>query len=129
GHDLAKKKTISAADLKDAPLLMLEDGHCLRDHALAACRLSAKRTNEVYQATSLATLVQMVRGGLGVTMLPRMAAPIETAGQSGVVIRRLERDTPARRIALVWRASAVKAAEFHKLADVFRAVFKAQARV
>ncbi|MBL8630473.1 MAG: hydrogen peroxide-inducible genes activator [Rhodospirillaceae bacterium] len=127
-HPLAKKKSIAAADLKDVPLLLLEDGHCLRDHALAACRLTTKRANEVYQATSLATLVQMVRGGLGVTMLPRMAAPIETSGQSGIVIRPLERETTARQIALVWRVSAVKGPEFHKLAGVFRNVFKAHVR-
>ncbi len=127
-HALAKKKSIAVTDLKDVPLLMLEDGHCLRDHALAACSLTTRRANEVYQATSLATLVQMVRGGLGVTMLPRMAAPLETAGQGGIVIRTLEHETPARQIALVWRATAVKAPEFEKLAEVFRTVFKAHER-
>jgi LysR family hydrogen peroxide-inducible transcriptional activator len=127
-HALAKKKKIAVTDLKDEPFLMLEDGHCLRDHALAACRLSARRSNEVYQATSLATTVQMVRSGLGITMLPRMATPVETAGQSGVVVRSLDRDRPARKIALVWRTSAVKSAEYSKLADLFRNVFQVQQR-
>lgn len=123
-HPLARKKKIAAADLKNVPFLMLEDGHCLRDHALAACRLAPKRQNEVYQATSLSTLVQMVRGGLGVTMLPRMAASVETAGHPDVVVRNFENDSPARQIALAWRASSVKSDEYGKLAKVFRAVFK-----
>jgi LysR family hydrogen peroxide-inducible transcriptional activator len=127
-HPLAKKKSIPVSDLKDVSLLMLEDGHCLRDHALAACNLTTRQAHEVYQATSIATLVQMVRGGLGVTMLPRMAAPIEAASQNGVVIRTLERETPARQIALVWRATAVKAPEYAKLAQLFRTVFKLHAR-
>lgn len=122
-HPLAHKRRISDDDLAAHPLLMLEDGHCLRDHALAACRLTARSTNEVYQATSLPTLVEMVKAGLGVTLLPRMAVPVEVHTGDSVVVRPLEGAEPAREIALVWRGAAVKSGEYAKLAGVMRAVF------
>jgi len=125
-HVLAKKKALTADDLAALPLMMLEDGHCLRDHALAACRIAAKRTNEVYQATSLATLIQMVRGGLGASLLPRMAVTGRAHDLEGIAVRPLSPRTPARQIALVWRETAVKSAEYVKLAEVLAGVFKAQ---
>jgi len=127
-HPLAAKKALNTADLAEMPLLMLEDGHCLRDHALAACKLTGRQANEVYQATSLATLIQMVRGGLGATLLPRMAVAAETAAARGLALRPVTPRTPARQIALVWRETAVKAADYGKLAEVLRGVIKAQAR-
>lgn len=123
GHPLARRRTISDADLAGAPLLMLEDGHCLRDHALAACRLGSRRTNEIYQATSLPTLVQMVKSGLGMTLLPRMAVSQEVSGNQSLVVRPLANAAMARRIALVWRHAAVKTGEYAKLAAVMRSAF------
>src|SRR5262245_42086865 len=72
-HKLAAAKRIDAEDLRDEPLLLLQDGHCLRDHALSACRLGEKPHLESFEATSLLTLVQMVDNGLGTTLLPRLA--------------------------------------------------------
>jgi LysR family hydrogen peroxide-inducible transcriptional activator len=120
-HDLARHKTLTPALMATAPLLTLESGHCLRDHAWAACRLTGRRPNEVFQATSLPTLVQMVAAGLGVTLLPRMAVPIETAGKGkGVVIRPLHPGGPARTVALVWRETSTRGDDFKRLGAVLR---------
>lgn len=106
-HRLAAQPTIDPEALADERLLLLEDGHCLRGHALAACRLqvpraaTASESGEVFQATSLGTLVQMVAGGLGVTLLPRMAVPVE--GGADIVARPLSVRRVARQVALVWR--------------------------
>jgi LysR family transcriptional regulator, hydrogen peroxide-inducible genes activator len=125
-HPLAKKKTVKREELAQLPMLMLEDGHCLRDHALAACKLTGRRSNEVYQATSLGTLVQMVSTGLGATLLPRMAARVETQNHPAVCVRDVVPATLARQIALVWRTSAVRAADYPILADALRRVFTQQ---
>ncbi|MBB4266643.1 hydrogen peroxide-inducible genes activator [Roseospira visakhapatnamensis] len=103
-HPLAAGTHVAEADLSTEPLLTLEDGHCLRDHALAACHLDGGRGSETFQATSLNTLTQMVAGGLGFTLLPRIAVAREVAPGSGVVVRPLAgRTTPARRLVLCWR--------------------------
>lgn len=120
GHALARAKAISDGALEGADLLMLEDGHCLRGHALQACGLRKPRDNEVFQATSLNTLVQMVASGLGVTLLPRSAVGAEVPSGTGVVVRELENAHPARTIALVWRRANPRARDFHLLADILR---------
>lgn len=118
-HALAPGKTVRVADLKSVPLLMLEGGHCLRDHALAACRIPASALNEVFQATSLPTLVAMVAGGAGLTLLPRMAAARELAGRSDLVVRPFDKARPMRSIALAWRSAAAQGETFAKLAKVW----------
>lgn len=114
-HPLAQERVIDEEDLDAARLLLLEDGHCLRDQALEACRLRAE-TNEVFQATSLRTLVEMVAGELGVTFMPGMAVEAETAGRADVVVRPLS-GRKERRIALVWRRRAAREHEYQLLAD------------
>lgn len=101
-HDLARKKEIQVDELAGAGLLLLEEGHCLRDQALEACRLEGLRSEEV-RATSLETLRQMVGMGLGVTLIPALAAegPMPTRPQ--VVIKPLAGKGAARSIGLVWR--------------------------
>jgi LysR family transcriptional regulator, hydrogen peroxide-inducible genes activator len=120
GHSLTARKTLTPTMLTKTPLLTLEGGHCWREHAWSACRLGSRRANEVFQATSLPTIVQMVAGGLGVTLLPRMAVPVEVIGQKGVVIRPVSPSGPARSIALVWRATSVRDQEFTKLGAILR---------
>ena len=119
-HALAAQKSVTPAMLTKTPLLTLEGGHCWREHSWTACRLGNRRANEVFQATSLPTIVQMVAEGLGVTLLPRIAVPVETASQKGVVIRPVLPSGPARSIALVWRATSVREQEFAKLGAVLR---------
>lgn len=120
GHPLSEKTEIDPVDLESEEMLMLEDGHCLREHALGACAGHPLKANEAVQATSLGTLVQMVANGLGLTLIPEMALPTVAYEGSGVVARRFDRPEPSRGIALVWRASSPRKKEFELLAEVLR---------
>lgn len=115
---LATKESISEADLVDASLLLLEEGHCLRTQALSVCDRAAVDRVEAFGATSLTTLVQMVAQGLGVTLLPEMSVPVETPAAPSVVVRPFEGKAPYRTIGLAWRRSSPRAEEYSKLADV-----------
>ncbi|CAH0244855.1 hydrogen peroxide-inducible genes activator [Roseomonas sp. CECT 9278] len=115
GHRLAQGDAIAPAALAGERLLLLEQGHCLRDQALAACGLPAAPLSEEFGATSLHTLVQMAAGGLGVTILPRLALAGGVAMGAEVAVRPLAGGA-ARRIGLAWRARSPRAAEFHALA-------------
>ena len=101
-------------------LLLLEDGHCLKDHALAACNRPELRAEAAMLGTSLHTLVQMVDNGLGVTLVPEMALDAGILQGTEVVARPLEADHPARRIALVWRKGSPREKEFRLLGEAFR---------
>jgi LysR family hydrogen peroxide-inducible transcriptional activator len=121
GHRFAALPAVGDGDLAGEALLLLEDGHCLREHALAACHLGPGRRNEVFQATGMATLVQMVVNGLGVTLLPALAAPVEAAPGRGVEVRPLAGGGRARRIALVWRRGTVRGDDYRRLGEALRA--------
>ncbi|HYD31307.1 MAG TPA: hydrogen peroxide-inducible genes activator [Azospirillaceae bacterium] len=114
-HRLATDPKVNAADLSLDDLLLLEDGHCLRDHALAACALEGARKNEGFQGTSLYTLVQMVAGGLGITLLPQIALDADILRGTDVVARPLVGDRPSRWIGLAWRRAAGRRTTFEKL--------------
>lgn len=101
-------------------LLLLEDGHCLKDHILSACNRPEMRAEAKMLGTSLHTLVQMVDNGLGMTMLPKMAIDAGILDHTGVEARPLDAEHPARSIALVWRKASPRAKEFHMLADIMR---------
>ena len=119
-HPLAQYAEINLGDLRTEDLLLLEDGHCLRAHALAACSLSDRRRGEDIVGTSLATLVQMVAGGLGVTLLPTLAIDRELEAAQDLTIVPLSRDAPSRRIALVCRAGYPAIDGFRLLATAIR---------
>ena len=102
-------------------LLLLEDGHCLRDHALAACNRSELRASASMIGTSLHTLVQMVDNDLGLTMLPEMALDAGILANTEVVARPVESDTAKREIVLVWRKNSPREADFRLLAEELRA--------
>jgi LysR family hydrogen peroxide-inducible transcriptional activator len=102
-------------------LLLLEDGHCLREHALAACNRTELRANASMIGTSLHTLVQMVAGGLGLTMLPEMALEAGILGGTDVVARPVEGEGAKREIVLVWRKNSPREADFRLLADELKA--------
>lgn len=108
-HPLAapEVKIIQPGDVDPDDLLLLEDGHCLRDHALSACRLRVSGAGR-FQATSLYTLVEMVANGLGVTFLPEVALTSGMARNPAVVVKPLADDSPPRSIGLVWRRSFVR---------------------
>jgi LysR family hydrogen peroxide-inducible transcriptional activator len=112
---------VTPAAIDETNLLLLEDGHCLKDHALAACNRPELRAGAAMLGTSLHTLVQMVDNGLGTTLIPEMAVAAGILDGTGVVARRLDADHPARRIALVWRKGSPRAKEFRMLADALKA--------
>ena len=101
-------------------LLLLEDGHCLKDHALAACNRPEMRGAAAMIGTSLHTLVQMVDNGLGVTMLPEMALDAGILNGTNVVARPLSSASANREIALVWRKNSPRGDEFRLLAEELR---------
>ncbi len=111
---------VSADQLDPAQMLMLEDGHCLKDHALAACNRPELRVGARMMGTSLHTLVQMVDNGLGITMLPQMAIEAGILDHTDIDTRPLASDHDWRTIALVWRKGSPRADEFRLLADIFR---------
>jgi LysR family hydrogen peroxide-inducible transcriptional activator len=119
-HRLARRKKIRPQDLEDEDLLLLEDGHCLREHALAACSLEGARRNNGFQGTSLHTLVQMAANGLGVTLVPEMAIEAGVLRGLDLVALPLEDDSPPRIIALAWRLSSSRKVMFRQLGDVLR---------
>lgn len=106
-------------DLPAAPLLLLEEGHCFRDQALAACKLPPGRTGEIMEGSSLSTLVQMVGAGIGVTLIPQMAAEVESRS-APVVLHRLPEPRPSRTIGLVWRKSNPLSERLVDLAEELR---------
>ncbi len=124
GHRLAKGKArIPEAALADEEVLLLEDGHCLRAQALAVCERAGARESGRIQATSLGTLMQMVANGLGVTLLPERAVPVEVrpgAGDAELVVRPFREPAPSRSIGLAWRRGSAGGAEFHALGELLR---------
>ena len=115
-HALARATTIDPARLGGEGLLLLQDGHCLRDHALSACKLGARSHAAAFEGTSLHTLVQMVDNGLGVTLLPEMAVDAGIARGTRLITRPLAGAAPKRHIALVWRRGSGRGGEFALLA-------------
>ncbi|MEN7536237.1 hydrogen peroxide-inducible genes activator [Aurantiacibacter flavus] len=103
--------------IDEARLMLLEDGHCLKEHALAACNRPELRASATMIGTSLHTLVQMVDNGLGLTMLPKMAIDAGILHETNVVARPLKGAKTSREIALVWRANSPREEEFRMLAE------------
>jgi LysR family transcriptional regulator, hydrogen peroxide-inducible genes activator len=121
GAAIAKRRgKLKEADLEDEKVLLLEDGHCLRDQALAVCERGGAVESLEVRATSLPTLEQMVAGGLGVTLLPEAAAAALVHARGPVELVPFA-DPPGRTLGLVWRTSSARLREFKMLADVMRA--------
>jgi LysR family hydrogen peroxide-inducible transcriptional activator len=120
GSPLAARKSLNSADLKEAHLLLLEDGHCMREHALDACKLRPDDVSGAFGATSLFTLMQMVRAGLGATLLPKMAVDAGLASNAGLCVTPLSAPSPARLIGLAWRKGSGRREDCELLADHFR---------
>jgi len=114
-------ESIPAAMIDESHLLLLEDGHCLKEHALAACNRPELRASATMIGTSLHTLVQMVDNGLGTTMLPEMAIEAGILRDTQVVARPLKAKNASREIALIWRKNSPRGEEFRLLAKELRA--------
>lgn len=112
---------VSPALIDENRLLLLEDGHCLKDHALAACNRPELQASATMIGTSLHTLVQMVDNGLGLTMLPAMALEAGILHDTAIVARPLKSPNASREIALVWRKNSPRGDEFRLLAEELRA--------
>lgn len=124
GEDLRRGRAVEVSRIDPERLLLLEEGHCLRGHALGACGIADRPNPSGLAATSLPTLLQMVEAGLGITLLPGMAVRSNFFEASAVVARPLAPPSPPRRIALVTRASTPRRAEFEAIAGLARPLGK-----
>ena len=122
GGQAPRAAAIDAADIDENQLLLLEDGHCLKDHALSARNRPELRAHAAMMGTSLHTLVQMVDNGLGVTFVPGMAIEAGILTGTGVEAKPLCSEHPYRRIALIWRRSSPREGEFQMLAETLRRI-------
>lgn len=115
---LRRRVRLSEADLEDQTVLLLEDGHCLRDQALAVCERGGAVESMEVRATSLPTLVQMVAGGMGVTLLPEAAAQALVLPRGPIELAEIGRPPPGRTLGLAWRTSSARLREFRLLGQV-----------
>ena len=118
-HALSARETITLDDLLEEELLLLEDGHCLRDQALEVCHLAGAHEKLDFHATSMETLRQMVAAGTGITLMPVMAVKPPVAHTDNLVTRPFSKPGPKRTIALVWRKSTALAPFLEELAEIF----------
>jgi len=116
-HPLAQRKEVSMKDLRGAELLLLEEGHCLRDHALEVCALADAHERVDFHATSMETLRQMVAADVGITLMPLLAVKPPIAATRNVVVRRFAEPVPKRTIAMVWRNSSALASFLREFAE------------
>lgn len=121
-HALSASKTITLEDLEQEELLLLEDGHCLREQALEVCQLSGAHEKLDFHATSMETLRQMVAAGTGITLMPVMAVKPPVAHTDNLITRPFTQPGPKRTIALVWRKSTALGPFLEELAEIFSAV-------
>lgn len=125
-HPLASKASMTMDQLANQTLLLLEDGHCLRDQALDVCRLSGANERNGFRATSLETLRQMVAAGVGVTLLPALSVHAPVVQPKNIRLVKFEEPVPSRQIALVWRRSSALDGFLHGLAPTLASLARAQ---
>ncbi|HET7675624.1 MAG TPA: LysR substrate-binding domain-containing protein [Gammaproteobacteria bacterium] len=122
GHPLATHEAVTLDDLVDQSLLLLEDGHCLREQALEVCHLAGARERSGFRATSLETLRHMVAAGVGVTLLPVLATRPPIPAIDGLSLTPFRSHPPSRRIAMLWRESSALRGLLGELAGVFKSL-------
>lgn len=122
-HRLAAKKAVTEAELGEERVLLLDEGHCLRDQALSICRDSGARASVGvdFRATSIETLRHMVASGMGITLLPRLAVADDEEARSHLAVRPFAGRAPGRKMALTWRKTHPRAADHERLAAFLRA--------
>ena len=126
-HKLSTATTLSPEDLASEEVLLLEDGHCMREHAVAVCSLAPAGRRSDVAATSLATLVQMVAGGLGVSLLPRIAAEAGVTAGTDIVTRPFDTPVIGRQIGIAWRAGSPREQEARMIGQSVRQTLEARA--
>jgi LysR family hydrogen peroxide-inducible transcriptional activator len=122
GHALATRGPLKLTDLAEQNLLLLEDGHCLRDQALEVCQMAGANERSGFRATSLETLRQMVAAGVGITLLPVLSVKPPVAPSADIRLIEFRGNVPSRRIAMVWRKSSAISAFLKQLAGLFQAL-------
>ena len=115
---LAERGEVELTDLDGREVLLLDEGHCLREQTATLCEAAGGSELSGYRATSLGTITQMVAGGLGLTLLPELAIAREAAAARGLVTVPFDAEGPARRIGLAWRPSSERADEFRALGAI-----------
>jgi LysR family hydrogen peroxide-inducible transcriptional activator len=125
GGEAPRGEQVEVADIDEKRMLLLEDGHCLKDHALSACNRPELRAHAAMMGTSLHTLVQMVDNGLGVTFIPAMAIEAGILDGTRVDAKPLRSDHGYRQIALIWRKSSPREGEFQLLASALGRIIRA----
>ena len=120
GHPLEKLQQVRQQQLRGESLLLLEEGHCLRDHALEACKLDIGKTDVVYQGTSLHTLVQMVANGLGMTLLPAISIAGDVLGDTQLQVRHFSNEHVSREVGMAWRKSDSRRDDYLLLAEFIK---------
>ena len=121
-HPLAARPALAVDDLANEDLLLLEDGHCLRQQTLDVCQLAGAHERTEFRATSLETLRQMVAANVGITLLPALAVQPPVAHPRGIRLLDFSDARPSRRIALFWRRSSAMSGFLGQLAEGFRAL-------
>lgn len=121
-HPLSRLEQVELGDLEDQELLLLEDGHCLRDQALEVCHLAGAHEQLDFHATSMETLRQMVAAGTGVTLMPTLAVKPPVAHTDNVSTRPFREPGPMRTIAMAWRKSSALGDFLEELAEIFSAI-------
>jgi LysR family hydrogen peroxide-inducible transcriptional activator len=111
---------VSLEELKGSELLLLDEGHCLREHALEVCALAGAHERVDFHATSMETLRQMVAADVGITLLPILAVKPPIAQTENLCIQPFAKPAPSRKVALVWRRSSALSGFLRELADCFR---------
>ena len=119
-HPLTDKTHIDLSDLEGEELLLLEEGHCLREHALAVCALAGAHERVDFHATSMETLRQMVAANAGVTLMPVLSVKPPIAATNAIALRPFASPAPSRTIALVWRSSSPLSEFLRKMASSFK---------
>ena len=123
-HPLAAQASVRRSDIEGETLLLLEDGHCLRDQALEVCSRLKVHEDQDYRATSLETLRQMVAAGAGITLLPELATLGPFSHTRGLVVRPFTKPVPGRTIGAVWRRSTTREAAIRAIGDVIAEAMK-----
>ncbi len=118
-HPLAKKELVQQTDLFDQEVLLLEDGHCLRDQVWPVCESGGAHELGDFRASSLSTLTQMVSSRVGITLLPEMSLNVEIGRSEHIELRRFQKPEPFRIIGLTWRRSASRKADFQLIGETF----------
>jgi LysR family hydrogen peroxide-inducible transcriptional activator len=129
GHPLAAGRSVDIGQVNPDELLLLKEGHCLRDQALAACRMADRRNVGAVEATSLHTLVQMVDNGLGVTLLSDLAIDGGILKGTAIAVLPAAGEPPSREVGLAWRCGTGRQREFELLANALKQLAEERRRV